>query len=181
MDHSTGSNPAHTSIEVRPIADGDGDRLVRFHEALDAHSQYLRFFMPHPHLSAEEVERFTHVDQLGRQALVATWEQEIVGVGRSEQLDEEPSAAEVAFIVSPAWRNQGLATTLLHQLAERARTRGITTFVAEVLANNAPMRHVFRAAGFPIISRFVDGSDEIRMDIRRAPPPREVDRSGPSR
>ena len=160
---------AASEVVIRPIDDDDGDRLIRFHEALDATSQYLRFFIPHPHLSAKEVERFTHVDHLGRQALVATSGGEIVAVGRFEQSGEEPATAEVAFIVAPSWRSQGLATTLLHRLADQARSSGITTFFAETLAANAPMRHVFRDAGYPLTSRFVDGSDEARMDIRIAP------------
>lgn len=184
VEPGASDGPVVAGVEARPIAEDDGDRLIRFHEALDATSQYQRFFTLHPHLSASEVERFTHVDHLGRQALVATWEQEIVAAGRSEQLDAEPSTAEVAFIVAPAWREQGLATALLHQLADLARTRGITTFVAEVLSNNAPMRDVFHDAGFPVTSRLVDGSDEIRMDITLADVPTEPlgpgGHSGPS-
>lgn len=155
-------------IAIRPIDDDDGEGLVRFHETLDATSQYLRFFMAHPHLSVREVERFTHVDHLGRQALVATVRGEIVAVGRYEQ-EAGTDTAEVAFVVAQAWRRQGLATTLLHRLAEQARSRGIRTFVAETLTANAPMRHAFQEAGFPFTSRLVDGSDVIRMDIGTGP------------
>lgn len=162
-------NEPIVNLEIRPIRDDDGDRLVQFHEGLDGFSQYLRFFMPHPHLSTKEVDRFTHVDQLGRQALVGICDGQIVAVGRSEELELEPGTAEVAFIVAPAWRNHGLATKLLHRLADGARARRVTTFVAETLPDNVPMRQVFRDAGFPVSSRLEDGLHRVRMDISVPP------------
>ena len=157
------------NLEIRPIRDDDGDRLVQFHDSLDGYSQYLRFFMPHPHLSTKEVERFTHVDHLGRQALVAICDGQIVAVGRSDELASQPGTAEVAFIVAPRWRNHGLATELLHRLADGARARRVDTFVAETLPDNAPMRQVFRDAGFPVSSRFVAGLNQVRIDISVPP------------
>src|SRR5688500_17233204 len=88
---------------LRPMQDDDEERLVRFHEHLDEHSQYLRFFTPHPHLSAEEVERFTHVDHDDREALVAVLDDEIIGVGRYDRLGSGSPRAEIAFIVAKAW------------------------------------------------------------------------------
>lgn len=156
------------TLLVRPIRADDAEELVRFHEGLDEHSQYLRFFTAHPHLSAGEVERFTHVDHADREAFVVMDCDGIVGVGRYDRIGSGPTA-EVAFIVAQAWRGHGLATTLLHALASQARSHGITTFVAETLGCNHRMRDVFARARLPITSRFADGVVETTIAIGGAP------------
>src|SRR5579864_7994271 len=54
---------------IRPIRPDDADGLVAFHARLSPESQRLRFFTPHPRLSAAEVRRFTQVDHSDREAL----------------------------------------------------------------------------------------------------------------
>ncbi len=151
---------------IRTVRPDDAPSLDRFHESLDANSQYLRFFLPHPHLTAKELIQFTQVDHLAREALVVIHgERALVGIGRYEQLPTHPDTAEVAFVVMGPWRGHGLATTLLHQLAHLARSRGITWFVAETLGANQQMRDVFRTAGYPLTSVTTEGVVETRMDI----------------
>jgi GNAT superfamily N-acetyltransferase len=151
-------------IHIRPISGDDNAALVAFHEQLSPTSQYLRFFNAHPHLSAAEVERFTHVDYCDRMALVAECEGEIVGVGRYDRLDAS-TEAEVAFVVADAYQGHGLATALLHRLAEAAVPRGITTFTAETLLQNHRMQAVFRHSGYKVASRFGDGIVYVRFPI----------------
>lgn len=155
-------------LTIRPIRGDDAEDLVRFHDALDEHSQYLRFFTVHPHLSPAEVERFTHVDHADREALVVTHDGRLVAVGRYDRIDGGP-VAEVAFVVAEAWRGRGLATTLLHALADRARRHGITTFVAETLGCNHAMREVLVHTGFPTTTHVDGGEAETTVDIRGAP------------
>jgi RimJ/RimL family protein N-acetyltransferase len=150
---------------VRPIQPTDAERLVAFHEALDPLSQYRRFFTSHPHLGDTEVEHFTHVDHVDREALVVLDDERIVAVGRYDRLREDPGAAEVAFVTAVGWRRCGLASMLLQELAALARERGIHRFVAETLAENTEMRAVFHHAGFPATSSFADGVAEIRMEL----------------
>ena len=57
-------------------------------------------------------------------------------------------AAEVAFAVADGYPGRGVGTRLLERLAARASEQGITRFVAEVMAENEPMLHVFSEAGF---------------------------------
>src|SRR5690606_39013571 len=56
--------------------------------------------------------------------------------------------AEVAFVVADDVAGQGLGTLLLERLAAIAEQRGITTFVASVLATNHAMLDMFRLSGF---------------------------------
>jgi RimJ/RimL family protein N-acetyltransferase len=135
-----------TPVEIVPMKDDDGERLVHFHDQLSPETTHLRFFSPHPELSVAEVERFTHVDHRDREALVAVSDGEIVAVARFDRLTD-PEQAEVAFVVADSWQGRGLGTLLYDHLAERARRLGVRRFVAEALAHNRRMLAVFRRAG----------------------------------
>jgi GNAT superfamily N-acetyltransferase len=147
-----------STVHVRPIGPDDGDRLRAFHARLSPETIYLRYFAPHPQLSDLDVEHFTHVDHVDRVALVATMEEEIVGVGRFDRMGAaDPGAAEVAFVVRDDEQGHGLGHVLLERLAAAARQRGVERFVAAVLPSNARMLRVFRDAGYATTSAYVDG------------------------
>ena len=63
--------------------------------------------------------RFTQVDGEARVALVIECASELVAVGRYDRLDDQ-GVAEVAFIVADVYQHDGLATVLLHRLADAA-------------------------------------------------------------
>jgi RimJ/RimL family protein N-acetyltransferase len=157
-------------LRVRPIRADDADGLVAFHETLSEESVYLRFFTPHPRLTAAEVDRFTHVDGSDRVALVVLDGDRIVAVGRYDRFGRT-SEAEVAFVVTDAYQHQGIATALLRALAGIAVGYGVETFVAETLADNRRMRSVFSDAGYPVHQEFRDGLVRVSFridDARRA-------------
>jgi len=135
---------------VRPIGPEDEDGLAAFHEGLSPRSTYLRFFTCHPHLTPDELFRFTHVDYERRLALVAETEDGIIGVGRFDCCEEEPEAAEVAFVVGDQWQRHGVASLLLDELVTAARRRGIARFIASTLVENHAMLDVFAHCGFPL-------------------------------
>ncbi len=141
-----------TEAVVWPISSADAGALLRFHGRLSDRSIRLRYFSAHLELSPSEVTHFTQVDGKARVALVVERERELVAVGRYDRLDDH-TVAEVAFVVADAYQRHGLATMLLHHLADAARSVGITRFVAEVLAENRAMLSVFHDAGFPIESK----------------------------
>ena len=141
----------HTAdeIQIRPIRPADADRLVAFHEGLSSRTKELRFFTPHPHLSAAEVHHFTAVDHHTVEALLAFAGDQLVGVARFGVL-HDPVAAEVAFVVTDGWQGRGVGRLLFEALADRAREEGIHRFVAETLEGNAPMIGLFRTAGLDV-------------------------------
>ncbi|MET0902569.1 MAG: GNAT family N-acetyltransferase [Acidimicrobiales bacterium] len=151
-------------LEIRPMEADDGDRLVRFHHRLSDKTTYLRFFMIHPELHPDELERFTHVDHQSREAIVAVLDDEIAAVARFDRLDDG-SEAEVAFVVADEFQGRGLGTALFQQLAERARSLGVGRFVAETLPHNHRMLSVFTHAGLPVSTRFEDGVVKVRLDL----------------
>jgi acyl-CoA synthetase (NDP forming)/RimJ/RimL family protein N-acetyltransferase len=156
------------TVRIRPIRPDDGDRIVAFHGRQSPESIYFRYFTPHPHLAADEVERLTHVDYVDRMAFVALRDDVMVGVARYDRWPLR-SEAEVAFFVDDAHRGRGMATLLLEYLAEAARRAGISAFTATVLPTNQRMVGVFRAAGFQVRSTFEEGVIEVHLDLQPTP------------
>ncbi len=156
------------TVAVRAIRPDDDEALRAFHAGLSAESIMLRFFGAHPKLSDAEVERFTHVDGVDRVALVAEDASGIVAVARFDRTPGRDEA-EVAFVVGDAFQGHGLGSLLLQRLADEARARGIRWLVADTLAENFRMLHVFRDAGFPRTSTRDSEVTRVVMDIGHRP------------
>ncbi|MGA2835148.1 MAG: GNAT family N-acetyltransferase [Acidimicrobiales bacterium] len=153
-----------TTVLFRPIRPDDGDGLVEFHDGLSPRSVYRRFFFVHPHLSAAEVERFTHVDYVDRMAYVVIRAGRIVAVGRYERAPGT-SEAEVAFVVTDDHQHLGIGTLLLDHLADAARGYGIGCFTAQTLSENRDMLAVFLSSGFPVTTSSEAGTVTVRFPI----------------
>ena len=133
-----------TVVDLEPMHPGDEARLDRFHHTLSRETTQRRFFAVHPQLSDQELHWFTHVDHRHREAMVAVHDNEIVGVGRLDRLDNGDEDAEVAFVVADAWQGRGLGSALFARLAQRARELGVRRFVADTFFDNRRMLAVFR-------------------------------------
>jgi RimJ/RimL family protein N-acetyltransferase len=151
-------------VTVRLIRADDAAALTRFHHRLSDTSIRRRYFWRHHDLRAEEVAHLTQVDGMNRVALVVERTGELVAVGRYDRLDD-PTQAEVSFVVADAFQHHGLATMLLHRLAVLAQGVGATHLRAEVLAENRAMLTLFHAAGFPIESECSWGTVDLKVAI----------------
>ncbi|GGK41329.1 bifunctional acetate--CoA ligase family protein/GNAT family N-acetyltransferase [Nocardia camponoti] len=151
-------------VRIRPITPDDADALATFHERLSERTRYLRYFGPYPRISPRDMYRTTHLDYRDRVGMVAVLGNDIIGVSRYELLDRtDERAAEVAFVVADEHQGRGLGSVLLEHLAGAAAEHEITTFVAEVLAENEPMITVFRDAGYQL-RRSRDGA-EVHLEF----------------
>jgi acyl-CoA synthetase (NDP forming)/RimJ/RimL family protein N-acetyltransferase len=148
---------------LRPIRPSDADRLVAFYDRVSPESKYLRFFAPYPRLSHRDVKRFTEVDYVDRVALIITLGDDMIAVGRFDRMEDDH--AEVAFLIEDAHQGRGIGQLLLEHLAEAARERGITRFVAEVLPQNRRMAKVFADAGYRISKGIEDGVLAVEFPI----------------
>jgi RimJ/RimL family protein N-acetyltransferase len=155
-----------SSVAIRTMGADDEERLLRFHHRLSRETIRRRFFAIHPELSPAELYRFTHVDHLDREAIIALADDEIVAVARFDRIGRGASA-EVAFVVADDWQGRGLVTVLLTRLARRAGQVGIEQFVAETLPENRAMLTVFRHAGLPTTERFERGVVHVTIDLSR--------------
>lgn len=153
-----------TRCNLRPIQPDDADLLIEFHKHLSPRSSYLRFFTFHPTLSASEVERFTSVDYVDRLALVVEADGKLIAVGRLDR-HVGTSEAEVAFVVADEYQYHGLGSLLLDELAQAARARGITTFLADTLSENHAMLDVFRHSGFKMSTNTEYGTVTLSFGI----------------
>lgn len=154
-------------VSVRSIEPEDAAALVRFHEALSEQSKRFRFFSPHPHLTEEEIRRFTQVDGDHREAFVATHAGEIVGVGRFDATAS--GTGEVAFVIRDDWQGIGLGSLLLRYLGGWARAKGITKFEADVLGDNRAMLRVFGAWCPERVLSIDHGIVHVDMPIKARP------------
>ncbi|WP_199433363.1 bifunctional acetate--CoA ligase family protein/GNAT family N-acetyltransferase [Qaidamihabitans albus] len=151
------------TVHLRPIMPTDADGLVALHGRLSERTRYLRYFGAYPRIPARDLERFSTVDHHDRVAFVALLGDDIVAVGRYERLDAE--SAEVAFVVDDAHQGRGLGSILLEHLAAAASECGLRRFVAEVLAENSHMVHVFRDAGYQVSRAIEEGVLHLEFDI----------------
>jgi acyl-CoA synthetase (NDP forming)/RimJ/RimL family protein N-acetyltransferase len=152
------------TVHLRPIVPSDAQALLDFHGRLSERTRYLRYFGPYPHIPPRDLHRFSTVDHHDRVAFVALLGDDIIAVARYERIDGGPSA-EVAFVVEDSHQNRGLAPILLEHLAAAARERGLARFVAEVLAENAAMLGVFRAAGYQLTREIEEGVFHLEFAI----------------
>ncbi len=148
---------------LRPIRPSDADRLVAFYGRVSPESKYLRFFAPYPRLSDRDVKRFTEVDYVDRVAFIITLVDDMIAVGRYDRIEDDH--AEVAFLIEDAHQGRGIAQLLLEHLAQAARERGITRFVAEVLPANRRMAKVFADAGYRVSKGIEDGVLAVEFPI----------------
>jgi RimJ/RimL family protein N-acetyltransferase len=166
-----------TSVAYHAIAPDNASALQRFHHRLSERSIYLRFFAAKPELSDREAGYFANVDGINRFALVAVdpeRPQEIIGVVSFDR-EETSERAEYAAEVEDRWQGRGLGLALTRHLMEAALNRGIRTFTAIVLPENARMLHLLRGLGLPERLRYEDGTDYVEIDL--SPPQNTSDRT----
>jgi acetyl coenzyme A synthetase (ADP forming)-like protein len=153
------------TAHLRPIRPDDVEQLRSLHGRLSPESIYFRFFSPIPKIPEPQLHRLAEVDYRDRFALVAELDAEVVAVVRYDRDTNEPTAAEVAFVVADDHQRRGLATVMLEHLAAIARSNGIEGFFAETLPDNRAMMDVFRHAGFDVTSQFDNGVIEVSFPL----------------
>lgn len=146
---------------IRALQPDDHGALLDLHRRTDADNLRLRFFTS-SRTAAERYaeELLTRIDRVI--ALVAVRRGALIGVAAAEPIGSD--VAEVAFLVDTAAHGLGIGTLLLEHLAAAARNRGIDRFVAEVLAENAPMIKVFADAGFGYRRTMESGVITLELD-----------------
>ena len=151
-------------IRIRDAAEADVPAMVEFLAALDPESRRLRFASVGGDQEAR-ARKWAVLEDPRDCSLVA--ETEVGGatriIGNGNYLSVDATTAEAAFVVADEFQGLGVATLLLEALARRANEAGITTFLAEVLIENAKMLDVFRASGFPLRLRSEPGSIQVEF------------------
>lgn len=135
-----------TLVLLRPVRHGDKPLLLRGFEQLSEQSRYLRFLVPKPTLSEEELRYLTEVDGENHFAIGALRLDEVgepgegLGIARMIRYADEPEVAEAAIAVADAMHGRGLGTLLFMRLVAAGCERGIARFRCEVHASNNAMK-----------------------------------------
>lgn len=150
---ATGTLPGGASFIIRPIRPDDAPLLAVFHAGLSEESVYLRYFEPLPLNRRIAPDRLAERCRPGEQEWVLVAEltdaPHLLGVARLSELGTTP-VAECAVVVQDVYQGQGVGSALLRTLLAQAHEAGLTRIVAEVLPENAAMRHVFEHLGFTV-------------------------------
>ena len=123
-------------ILIRQADVGDLGGLRDFLAGLSAQTRYLRFFAGVPASAA--MLRILAGQRPDADALVATRNGLIIGHAMAVDTGGPPGAAatEIGVVVADAWQGRGVGSGLIRALASRARDRGATSVVMEVMAEN---------------------------------------------
>ena len=149
---------------IGPVRPGDAAALHDLYDRLSPQTLYLRFFTSSRTSAGKDVARLIRADPDRHVALRVFLAGRVVAAAGFERL-EDPAEAEVAFVVDDACRGLGIGTLLFEHLASVAAAQGVRRFVAETLAENARMLHVFRDAGLPVFTHFVDGTVHVELPL----------------
>ncbi len=158
-------------IKIRPVKTTDERMLQELYYSLDKHDRYLRFFMVRKDFRHKMVQTLVNIDYSTNMILVGKYkedgESKIIASGGFFKTDD-PSTAELCFVVHKHWRKNGITSFLLDYLVKIARELNYKYFSGSVLAGNRPMLHIINNAGYPMVSRNLEyGVVEFKFDITK--------------
>lgn len=154
-------------VHIRPAVPADEAALIALDHRASDRSIYYRFFTVSRHAADTYVGRLLRPSSADHRALVALIGGDIVGVASFERLTD--TSAEIAVLIDDQAQHKGIGTLLIEHLADVARQRGVTRFVADVLAANRAMIDVIRGLGFVVASRIEDGTVHVTFDLDQSP------------
>lgn len=154
-------------VTIRALKPDDEAGLTEAVEGLSAASLHRRFFAVKRNFSDREKDFFLRVDFVNHVALVAEIADgpQLRIIGGARYVVGSPGSAEIAFAIVDAFQGQGLGTLLMRHLRTIARAAGLSTFVAEVLAENAAMLKVFEKSGLELQTKRDAGVVHVQMKI----------------
>jgi RimJ/RimL family protein N-acetyltransferase len=138
-----------------------------FHQ-LSRQSIYYRFMSLMRWVPQKQIQNFVYIDHRTEVAIVGTlpeaYGEDIIALG-GYYVDKATNRAEVAFVVSDAWQNHGIATFMMRWITGIAKRHAIRGFTAEVLPENKSMQAVFNHSGLKVTSRMEEGVVHFVMDF----------------
>jgi ribosomal protein S18 acetylase RimI-like enzyme len=123
-------------VRIRQAGRADHGALRDFLTGLSVRTRYLRFFggaLP----ASPAMLRILAGERAGADVLVATQNGAIIGHAMAvDSAGPGDATAEIGVVVADAWQGRGVGSGLVRALAARARARGATSLVMEVMAEN---------------------------------------------
>ena len=153
-------------VFFRAIKPTDERALQEFFYSLPDEDIYYRFLSSMRVFPHRDTQAMVNIDYETEMTIVGVvgeiGSEKIIAVGRYI-MDQKSNFAEVDFAVRAEFQHKGIGTFLVNYLAEIARRKGVTGFMAYVLAANRKMLSVFRKTGYEIHKSLEDGVFEIKF------------------
>lgn len=133
---------------LRPVLPGDSERTTNGPVEFSTETLYRRFQSFRTPTKSLMTYLF-EVDYVHHFVWVMTdgAEGPVVADARFVRDENDPSVAEVAFIVGDDYQGRGIGTALMEALAVAAHYSGVQRFTARVLTDNYPMRAILNRLG----------------------------------
>jgi RimJ/RimL family protein N-acetyltransferase len=140
-------------VRLREIRPDDEDEVRQAFGRLSSESRYTRFMSYVKELSPEMLERAVRPRTERELGLVAEIDApdgiDIVG-GARYYIQADGDSGEFAITVADGWHGVGLASRLMRELIQVARSQGLKRLEGVVLAGNSSMLTLARRLGFTV-------------------------------
>jgi len=136
-------------VLIRRVRPEDMALYPGFLRDVSAEDLRLRFFAHIAELSAEEIDKLSHLDYRHEMAFIALDENtgQMLGLVRlKDELDEK--TAEFAILVRSRLKGHGLGWLLMRRVIDYAREKGLRRVYGDVLAENSTMLQMCAELGF---------------------------------
>jgi RimJ/RimL family protein N-acetyltransferase len=151
-------------VSIRPIDRADAPGLSDFYAMLSTESRRLRFLSRGPVPAAITAKLADAPGLVG--VLYEPGPRDGAIVAHASIHPDSGGCAEVAFAVADELQGRGLGASLVRRVLAEARQLGMTRVSATMAAENAPMRHLLRDAGPPVLRDRLDAAtEEIVLEL----------------
>jgi len=135
------------NVRLRPSRASDVEGLQDIFYRSTSHDIYTRFFTRLRSLSVSKAAHLCNVDYENEMAFVA-----VSGERENEQVvatscyfvEHSTNMGEVAYMIHPEWQGLGLGSALQLRMTEYAKSKGLSGFTADIMAENTKMLKVFQ-------------------------------------
>lgn len=153
-------------LKVRPVSIDDYQAVALLYSELTPDDIRFRFLSSRTRLTSEQLVALVNVDHRHSEHLLAFDSATGKLVASLVMVaDERMEVAEVAIVVTPAYKNRGIGWTLLKHATELASSRGIRRLRCIETRENRRAIEVERASGFHASNRGA-GPDEIIVEAK---------------
>ncbi len=147
-------------VKFRPAKPVDDRRIQEHFYSLDKKDVIARFFYEKTCFLRDDVECMFETDYIHNLTILALTGEfgfgTVIGIG-AYMIEPKQNMAEVAFSVSRPWQGKGIASVILHKLAEAAKANGISGLVAYTSPENRNMIRLFKKLPYKVNSIRDDG------------------------